>query len=151
MGADGVVPWQTVGKEASWRQPDELSLFYPTPHGPLPSLRLKAFRAGQQLAEYLTLYAAVAGEGRDPVGAAVLAKPGLRATLKKRSDADAGSSLFGPEAHASLVELRMALGQWLHARHPAPRDRWYDPRPPVRRNVDGIQRPVPLRVEPAMD
>lgn len=151
MGADGVVPWQTVGKEASWRQPDELSLFYPTPHGPLPSLRLKAFRAGQQLAEYLTLYAEIAGEGREPVGAAVLAKPGLRATLKKRSDADAGSSLFGPEAHASLVDLRMALGQWLHARHPAPRDRWYDPRPPVRRDLDGIQSPVPLRVEPAMD
>ncbi|HVW00299.1 MAG TPA: hypothetical protein VHB77_08165, partial [Planctomycetaceae bacterium] len=28
-GADGVLPWQTVGNEASWKQGDPLALFYP--------------------------------------------------------------------------------------------------------------------------
>ncbi len=129
LGADGVVPWQTIGKADAWQKPDHLSLFYPTPNGPVPSLRLKSFRAGQQLVEYLTLFTALSGESRASIGAAVLAEPGLRATLEKKSDADAGGSLFGPEAHQSLTALRLRLGHWLDAHSPAPRDRWHDPRP----------------------
>ncbi len=129
LGADGVVPWQTIGKAGAWQQPDHLSLFYPTPNGPVPSLRLKSFRAGQQLAEYLTMFAALSGQSRASIGAAVLAEPGLRAKLVKKSEADAGGSLFGSEAHDSLVALRLRLGQWLNARAPAPRERWHDPRP----------------------
>src|SRR5262249_49346403 len=29
LGADGVLPWQTIGTENSWKQADELALFYP--------------------------------------------------------------------------------------------------------------------------
>ena len=29
LGADGVLPWQTVGTPNSWQQADELALFYP--------------------------------------------------------------------------------------------------------------------------
>ena len=29
LGADGVIPWQTLGNADSWRQADELALFYP--------------------------------------------------------------------------------------------------------------------------
>ena len=29
LGADGVIPWQTVGNADSWKRADELSLFYP--------------------------------------------------------------------------------------------------------------------------
>lgn len=129
LGADGVVPWQTIGKPGSWQQPDELSLFYPTPNGPVPSLRLKAFRAGQQLAEYLAIYSELSGASRASVGAAVLAKAGLRGGLKKKSEADAGSSLYGPEAHDSVQSIRRALGEWLSQRHPGPRECWHDPRP----------------------
>lgn len=129
LGADGVVPWQTIGKEGSWTKADELSLFYPTPDGPVPSLRLKSFRAGEQLVEYLTIYCALTGEDRDAVGDAVLAEPGMHATLKKKSEADAGDSLFGPEAHHTLTALRQRLGEWLNTKAPAPRDRWHDPRP----------------------
>ena len=50
LGADGVVPWQTLGKPDALTKPDDLAVLYPGPQGPLPSLRLKAFRAGQQLA-----------------------------------------------------------------------------------------------------
>lgn len=129
LGGDGVVPWQTIGKPAAWRTPDHLALFYPTATGPVPSLRLKAFRAGQQLAEYLTLYAALSGQTRAAVGAAVLAEPGLHSTLEKTSEADAGSFRYGPGTHHTLVTLRHRLGAWLDAQSPADRDHWHDPRP----------------------
>jgi hypothetical protein len=129
LGADGVVPWQTIGKANAWTTPDHLSLFYPSEAGPLPSIRLKAFRAGQQLVEYLTMYAAESGQGRDAVGTAVLALPGMRAALEKKSETDAGTSLFGSDARATLASLRLALAKWLHERAPTPRDQWHDPRP----------------------
>ncbi|NBX34885.1 hypothetical protein EBR16_05940, partial [bacterium] len=66
---------------------------------------------------------------RDAIGAAVLSLPGLRAGTTRTSADDAGSSAFGPEAGASIGELRLRLGAWLDARAPAPRDRWHDPRP----------------------
>jgi hypothetical protein len=139
LGADGVVPWQTIGKKDSLSKPDDLAVLYPGSEGPLPSLRLKAFRAGQQLAEYLAIYAAASGQDRDAVGAAVLALPGLRAgTIKTYAD-DAGSSAFGGEAGRSVAELRLRLGTWLDAQAPAPRERWYDPRP---------ARPDPAKVPP---
>ena len=139
LGADGVVPWQTIGKKDSMAVPDDLAVFYPSPEGPLPSLRLKSFRAGQQLAEYLTIYSAASGQNRDAVGAAVLALPGLRAgTIKTYAD-DAGSSGFGDGAGRSLAELRLRLGTWLDAQAPAPRERWHDPRP---------ARPDPSKIPP---
>lgn len=129
LGADGVVPWQTIGKADAWTKPDDLALFYPTPSGPVPSLRLKSFRAGQQLVEYLTMFTALSGESREAVWAAVLTEPGLRAALEKKSETDAGTSLFGPEAHRTLGTLRLRLGGWLDAKSPKLRDRWHDPRP----------------------
>lgn len=129
LGADGVLPWQTIGKKNAWEQPDHLSLFYPAPDGPMPSLRLKAFRAGQQLVEYLTMYSELSGQGREAVGKAVLAEPGLKPTLVKKSEADAGSSVFNADAGRSLKDLRMRLGTWLNQHAPAPRERWHDPRP----------------------
>ena len=129
LGADGVVPWQTIGTKESLTKPDDLAVFYPGPDGPMPSLRLKAFRAGQQLAEYLTIYSQASGQDRDAVGAAVLALPGLRAGTVKTYDDDAGSSAFGDGAARSVAELRLRLGAWLDAQAPAPRARWHDPRP----------------------
>ncbi len=131
LGGDGVVPWQTIGHADSWTKPDALALFYPTPTGPVPSLRLKSFRAGQQLVEYLTQYAALSGQSRASLGAAVLVEPGLRASLQKKSEADAGGSLFGVAAHRSLTVLRQRLGAWLDAQAPAPRECWHDLRPPA--------------------
>jgi hypothetical protein len=129
LGANGVVPWQTIGNKDWLSVPDDLALFYPSPNGPLPSLRLKSFRAGQQLAEYLAIYTSASGQDRDAVGAAVLALPGLRAgTIKTYAD-DAGSSAFGDEAVRSVAELRLRLGAWLDAHAPAPQARWHDPRP----------------------
>lgn len=143
LGADGVVPWQTIGKPDAWTKPDDLALFYPTPDGPMPSLRLKSFRAGQQLVEYLTMYAELSGQTRATIGATVLGEAGLNATLQKKNETDAGGSLFGPDAHRSLTTLRLRLGAWLNAKSPTPRDRWHDPRPPVR-DVSSLREIVPL-------
>jgi len=129
LGADGVVPWNTIGKMESWKTPDELSVFYPTPNGPVPSLRLKTFRAGQQLVEYLTQYCAVSGESRESVMAALRGIPGLSATLVKKSEEDAGKSQFGAETQPAFEALRMRLGAYLNAKTPVSKDRWYDPRP----------------------
>jgi hypothetical protein len=54
-GACGVLPWQTIGSGNCWREAEQTALFYPLPGGPMPSVRLKAFRRGQQDVEYLTL------------------------------------------------------------------------------------------------
>jgi hypothetical protein len=143
LGADGVVPWNTIGRAESWQTPDELSVFYPTANGPVPSLRLKTFRAGQQLVEYLTQYAAVSGEKRERVMAALRVIPGLGATLVKENEEDAGKSRFGPETQPAFEELRMRLGTYLDARAPAPRERWHDPRP-ARPDVAKARPIVPL-------
>lgn len=129
LGADGVVPWNTIGKTEAWKTPDELSVFYPTPKGPVPSLRLKSFRAGQQLVEYLAQYVEVSGQSRESLMAAIRETPGLAATLVKRSEEDAGKSQFEAEAQPAFEELRMRLGAYLDARAPGPKDHWYDPRP----------------------
>lgn len=59
MGLNGVLPWQTIGNAESWKSGDELALFYPDPESdsapPIPSIRLKAYRRGQQDIEYLEL------------------------------------------------------------------------------------------------
>lgn len=128
LGADGVVPWQTIGKTSAWEKLDDLSLFYPAETGPAPSLRLKAFRAGQQLVEYLTLYAELSGQSRESIGAAVL-ESGLRATTVKKSEDDAGNSAFPPDAGSRLMDLRQRLGEWLNRKAPPARERWHDPRP----------------------
>lgn len=143
LGAGGVVPWNTIGKPGAWQTPDELSVLYPTANGPVPSLRLKTFRAGQQLVEYLEQYRAVSGQNREEIMAAVRAIPGLRATLVKRSEDDAGKSQFGAEAQPAFEELRMRLGSYLDAKAPGPKERWHDPRPP-RPDVTKARKIVPL-------
>ncbi len=56
-GADGILPWQTIGTNQSWEKADELALFYPDPDSPsnppIPSIRLKAYCYGQQDVERL--------------------------------------------------------------------------------------------------
>ena len=81
MGTDGVIPWQTVGTADSWKQADELALFYPHPAKtspavrrqasrslPIPSIRLKSYRRGQQDVEYLTLWSQLHDQPRWAVG-----------------------------------------------------------------------------------
>ena len=85
LGADGVVPWNTIGTARSWAEPEQTCLFYPSEQGPLPSLRLKAFCHGQQLVEYLTIFTQLAGHDRRSVAAALRRELGLDGLLTRTS------------------------------------------------------------------
>ena len=123
LGADGVLPWQTIGTKESWDKPDALSLFYPArkPQDPAvsPSLRLKSYREGQQLVEYLTAYTLETGQSRQAVAEAVRQFLGLEVDLKKKNSEDAGTAEYKPAVAQKLMELRERLGVFLDSKHPA--------------------------------
>ena len=135
LGADGVLPWQTIGDEKSWDEADSLSLFYPSLSGggaPIPSIRLKAFRRGQQDVEYWTLYGLETKEPRWAMGET------LRAALKldaerHASGEDAGVLLYRKIRPEDLAALRDRIGRALSEMHPRPRRQLVDFRPPTRR------------------
>ena len=122
LGADGVLPWQTIGNKQSWEKPDPLSLFYPARDSKdptvSPSLRVKSYREGQQLVEYLTIYTRATGQTRTAVAEAVIDFLGLEANLKKKNNEDAGTLEYNPAVAGKLVELRERLGAFLHEKHP---------------------------------
>ena len=138
LGLDGVLPWQTIGNAESWTKADALSLFYPPREGdagPVPSVRLKAFRRGQQDVEYLTLYALATGEPRWAVGERVREALGLAAERKGTGSGgeDAGVMHYGRLRPRDLWALRVRVGQSLSALKPAPRRKLVDLRTPPRR------------------
>jgi hypothetical protein len=128
LGADGVVPWNTIGTERSWTEPDQTCLFYPTQEGPLPSLRLKAFCHGQQVVEYLAIFTQLAGHDRRSVAEALRRELGLDGLLKKTSESDAGSLNYDRLSPEQIELLRFRLGSWIAAQKPADRKSWVPPR-----------------------
>ncbi len=132
-GADGVIPWQTIGRAESWTQGDELALLYPPNQtvpgataGPIPSLRLKAFQRGQQDVEYLIAWGELTHQPRWAVAAAVRQALKLNADRQVRGADDAGSLAY-PNIHpADLALLRRRIGRALSEAHfrPAPDPGW---------------------------
>ena len=116
LGADGVLPWQTVGNDKSWQQADPLSLFYPGKaagrDGPFPSIRLKAYRRGQQDVEYLAMLADRLKRPREDVARAVREILKLSATTDQRGE-EAGLVRFDALEPATLWELRVRVGATL--------------------------------------
>lgn len=118
-GADGILPWNTIGKAESWNKTDPLALLYPgEPRGltgPVPSIRLTAFRRGQQDLEYLLLRQARLGLDRRRLGTQVQAALKLNET--RRSDGtyaeDAGTAGFRDLRPETLAAFRLALGREL--------------------------------------
>jgi hypothetical protein len=104
LGADGVLPWRTIGNSSSWEQADELSLSYPrlgrgrgssnrSSVEPIPSIRLKTYRRGQQDVEYLTLWSRVSNQPRWAAGrlvGAALKLAGIRKGTGFAGAEDAG-------------------------------------------------------------
>jgi hypothetical protein len=124
-GADGVLPWQTIGREKSWQTADQTALFYPRPgkpkhQDPLPSVRLKAFRRGQQDVEYLTALTAALGRDRAQVADWLRRNLNLDAAVRKTHAADAGTVVFGAVGPADLWRLRARIGAFLSARPARP-------------------------------
>ncbi len=140
LGADGVLPWQTIGNDGSWANADECSLFYPgarvgSPE-PIPSVRLKAYRRGQQDVEYLTLLTQHLKAPRWAVGQAVQEKLRLVGAAQKGPDVggieDAGRVTFRDLSPVVLWELRTQVGSILSKARPEPKRRLVDLRPPTR-------------------
>ncbi|MDO5308900.1 MAG: DUF4091 domain-containing protein [Planctomycetia bacterium] len=116
LGADGVVPWQTIGTHDSWQTGDELSLFYPgrsdAEPSVVPSIRLKAYRRGQQDVEYLTLLQHELRLGREELANAL--REYLRlddATTTRNQSEDAGASGYNASAPERLALMRREIGQ----------------------------------------
>jgi hypothetical protein len=137
LGCDGVIPWQTIGRIESWKNADPLSLFYPAQKSgpPSPSIRLKAFRRGQQATEYLTLYSQATGEPRWAVGEEVrktLNLVGERKGTGLASGEDAGRIEYSRLLPSADWELRKRIGEFLSQRHLPARRQIIDLRTPSR-------------------
>jgi Domain of unknown function (DUF4091) len=150
LGADGIHSWQTIGTADSWQRADETSLFYPgrgrasgrgrttssaAGSAPIPSIRLKAHRRGQQDVEYLELWSNLHKEPRWAVGAQVRATLKLAGTRQGTGFAggeDAGRIDFDQLRPGNLWALRVALGEALSRAHPAPKQKLVDLRTPRR-------------------
>ncbi len=112
-GADGIVPWQTIGTDENYVQPSETALILPGKRfgiqGPIATLRLKALRRAEQDVEYLALYARSGHWDRNQVAAAVGPLLILQGTFAQRGSEDAGTFRFGPLRAASFADLRQAI------------------------------------------
>ena len=118
QGADGIVPWQTIGNQDSWRTEDELSLFYPATKESdghvAPSLRLKAYRSGEQLVEYLTLLSVATDRPRDEIARAVRGRLKLDdANSFKRDAEDAGVRFYNASSPDELESFKREIGDFL--------------------------------------
>ncbi len=134
-GADGVLPWQTLGTDHSWKTADSLALFYPgrgASEVPVPSIRLKAYRRGQQDVEYLTLLSQVANVPRGLVGERVRAALHLTAARTTNGGDDPGLLTFAQLAPADLNALRVQVGSALSEAAPAAERRLVEFRTPPR-------------------
>ncbi|HUS07891.1 MAG TPA: hypothetical protein VMZ52_16425 [Bryobacteraceae bacterium] len=113
LGADGLLPWNSVRGADAWNRAEPLTVFYPGKkfgrNEPFASLRLKAYRRGQQDIEYLMMLARKSGWDRDAVTRAVAASAKLTGGIEQRFEEDAGVvSLSGPD-DVLLDNLRLRV------------------------------------------
>jgi hypothetical protein len=110
LGMDGVVPWKTIGNKDCWVKAQTEAIFYPPEKkydkNPFPSVRLKAYRRGQQDVEYLVLLSQALHQPRWAVGNYV--RDLLQLSTQKDSNAqDFNYSKIDP---VFLWQLRTHLG-----------------------------------------
>jgi hypothetical protein len=122
LGSDGVLPWQTIGRGESWREADRLSLFYPGESvgltGPVPSVRLKAYRRGQQDAEYCTLWSLLCGASREQAGMFVRRRLALAAKVGGTGftgGEDAGTVSYDQLTPQAVWRFRTQVGHAIDA------------------------------------
>ena len=123
LGADGVVPWQTVGNAESWNQADELSLFYPArerlddhhcrarANSVDPAQGLSPRPAGRRVPDALV---ATKNEPRWAVGQqvrAALKLAGTRQGTGFTGGEDAGRIDYGRLRPRDLWAMRVAIGE----------------------------------------
>ena len=107
-------------RPSAWDRAEPLTVFYPgSKFGkmePYASLRLKAYRRGQQDIEYLILLAAKHGWDRDAVTDAVAGALDLSTKVSMTSEEDAGSISFGKVKDADMDRARLRIVKALLAR-----------------------------------
>jgi hypothetical protein len=116
-GGNGIVPWNTVRGAQAWERAEPLTVFYPGAKfgkkEPFVSLRLKAYRRGQQDIEYLALLARKQGWDREAVARAVENALDLKAEVTQAHEEDAGAIRFDKVHDPQLEELRLRVARAL--------------------------------------
>jgi hypothetical protein len=109
-GANGIVPWNAVRGMSSWNRAEPLTVFYPGEKfgqkEPFPSLRLKAYRRGEQDVEYLVLLSKKQGWDREAVTRAVAKALDFSGGIEQSYDEDAGTVSFKNVRNEQLERLR---------------------------------------------
>ncbi len=117
-GSVGIVPWQTIAGSRAWTAAGGTDLFFPGPGGPFASIRVKAFRRGQQDVEYLTLLGEVYDQPRYAVAGGMSQIIDLAGQVDKLSESDAGTIRFRQSDPSGLWMLRCRVGSMISARKP---------------------------------
>ena len=119
-GADGVVPWNTVRGMEAWDRAEPLTVFYVGKKfgidKPFDSLRLKAFRRGEQDIEYMMMLARKKGWDREAVSRAVAKAAQLSGDIEQRTEEDAGVVSFRQASDGALDQLRLRIAEALAAK-----------------------------------
>jgi hypothetical protein len=127
LGADGVLPWQVIGSDESWKKAEDTCLFYPGgpagQKGPVASIRLKAYLRGEQDVEYLALLARLQKHSQLELGRTVRAAMNLKGERKATGfvgGEDAGVIDFSGLRPQDAWRLRERIGAVLSEAHPEP-------------------------------
>jgi hypothetical protein len=112
-GADGILPWNSIGGNGAYTSPEPTSLLIPGARfgitGPVVSLRLLALCRGQQNIELLNLLAARRGYDRDQIARVVADLVSLDAQHRQQFLDDAGQVVFDRLTPEALEGLRRSI------------------------------------------
>jgi len=116
-GADGVLPWQSLGTPASLKRPDKNGLIVPRAVGEraVASVRVKALRRGAQDCEYLLTLAERRGYNREQLRALVARRFAPTATLEQLHADDAAPVRFDPIDPDAFVQMREGIAKLIVA------------------------------------
>ena len=117
-GGTGVVPWQTIGGAGNLTTGSNTELFIPHRGGVFASVRVKAFRQGQQDVEYLTLLGDAYAQPHYAVSAGMRQMVDLAGEILKTSESDAGTIQFKKTDSVALWLLRTSIGEMISAKRP---------------------------------
>ena len=116
-GADGILPWNTIGSDGNFTEPADTAILYPGRRfgieGPVVSLRLKAMLRGAQDVELLRLLAERTGVDRRELRSVF--GPLVTGTTAQAYAEDAGRIEFGPLTEQALDDARRAVRAALEA------------------------------------
>ncbi|MCZ2080551.1 MAG: DUF4091 domain-containing protein [Bryobacterales bacterium] len=109
-GGDGLLPWLATRTQNAWERAEPLTVFYSGAKfgqtEPFASLRLKAYRRGQQDIEYLNLLAKSKGWSREVLTRSVREALDLAAEVEEKYEEDAGTMRFQNIQNRDLETLR---------------------------------------------